>query len=181
LTGVPSDNGYVGVSVRRATAEDVPALSDIYRRSSLSNVADRAGLLASPHLMEWAGDGVTAGRTQVAVETGGRLLGFATVVPLGDGLELEDLFVDPDFMRRGVATQLMSVVVEQAGIAGTPWMEVTGNPHAAEFYASVGFVVVGRVQTTLGDAPRLRLQLSPTGDSHVDTDRRLSHRGTEAR
>jgi GNAT superfamily N-acetyltransferase len=159
---VLSDNGYAGVSVRRATADDVPALSDIYRRSSLSNVADREGLLASPHLMAWAGDGVATGRTQVALDANGRLLGFATVVPLDIGLELEDLFVDPDFMRRGVATHLMTVVVEQAVSAGAPWMEVTGNPHAAEFYASIGFVAVGRVQTTLGDAPRLRLSLVPS-------------------
>ena len=154
-----SDTRYGGVSVRGATPDDLPVLRDIYRRSSLSNVNDREALLGSPNVLEWAGDGVTPGGTRVAADGNGRILGFATVVPLDIGLELEDLFVDPDFMRRRVATQLMTVMVDEAARAGAPWIEVTANPHATEFYASVGFNAVGRAQTRFGAAPRLRLNL----------------------
>jgi GNAT superfamily N-acetyltransferase len=156
---VLSDTGDGSASVRGATPDDLAALRDIYRRSSLSNVNDREALLSSPDALEWDGDGVATGRTRVAADAQGRILGFATVVPFDIGLELEDLFVDPDVMRRGIATQLVTVLGDEAARAGAPWIEVTANPHAAEFYASVGFVAVGRVQTRFGAAPRLRLNL----------------------
>lgn len=156
---MPSETEDSSASVRWATPEDLAALRDIYRRSSLSNVNDREALLGSPDVLEWDGNGVATGRTRVAADGHGRILGFATVVPFDIGLELEDLFVDPDVMRRGIATQLLTVLVEEAARAGAPWIEVTANPHAAEFYAAIGFVAVGLAQTTFGAAPRLRLNV----------------------
>jgi GNAT superfamily N-acetyltransferase len=154
-----SNSRYGGVSIRQAIPDDVPVLRDIYRRSSLSNRGDRESLLGSPGDLEWAGDGVATGRTRVAADDKGQVLGFATTIPLDVGLELEDLFTDPDFMRRGVATRLMASLVDEAAHAGAQWIEVTANPHAAEFYDSVGFVAIGRAQTKFADAPRLRLTL----------------------
>lgn len=158
---MPATTRDGGTSVRPATADDLTALRDLYRRSSLSNVNDRAALLGSPDALVWPGEGLSTGRTRVAVDQHGRALGFATVVPLEGGLELEDLFVDPDEMRRGVATLLVRTLVEEAVGARVPWMDVVANPHAAEFYASVGFKVVDRAQTRFGPAPRLRLELAP--------------------
>jgi GNAT superfamily N-acetyltransferase len=149
-------------SVRTATPGDLARLRDIYRRSSLSNADDREVLLGSPEALVWEGGGIATGRTRVAVDEAGRAVGFATAVLLGVGLELEDLFVDPDLMRRGIATRLMSVLVDEAARAGAPWIEVTANPHAARFYTSAGFVPVGTVRTRFGDAPRLRLHLGRT-------------------
>lgn len=159
LACVHSDTWDGSSSVRRATPDDLAALRDIYRRASLNNVNDREALLGSPDALHWQGDGLATGGTRLAADGHGRILGYATVIPLEIGLELEDLFVDPGVMRRGVATQLMAVLVDEAGRAGVPWIEVTANPHAAEFYASVGFVAVGRAQTRFGAAPRLRLDL----------------------
>jgi GNAT superfamily N-acetyltransferase len=98
----------------------------------------------------------------VALDVDGSILGFATAVDVDGGQELEDLFVDPDAMRRGVATQLVHEVASEAARSGVPWIEVTGNQHAAEFYASAGFVRVGEEQTLFGPAPRLRRDLTAT-------------------
>jgi len=146
-------------STRLATAGDLGVLRDLFRRSSLSNENDRAGLSRSPEALHWAGEGIAERRTRVAVDADGGILGFATVVDFEGGQELEDLFVDPDAMRQGVATQLVQEAASEATRSGVPWIEVTGNPHAAEFYASVGFVRVGVEQTQFGRAPRLRLAL----------------------
>lgn len=143
------------ISTRPANQGDLAALRDIYRRASLGNEGDRAGLLASPGLLEWAGD-LASGQTRVATDGLGRILGFATVVGIEGGRELEDLFVDPDAVRRGVATRLVLEAVTQAARDGVPWIEVTANQHAAEFYASVGFVWVRDDHTPLRPAPRLR-------------------------
>ncbi|MGC4111505.1 MAG: GNAT family N-acetyltransferase [Nocardioides sp.] len=151
------------LSTRPATAADVDVLRALYRRSSLSNAGDRAALLAAPDALEWTGDHVASGGTLVAVDEAGVVLGFATVVPLEEGLELDDLFVDPDHMRRGVATRLVSALAEDAVASGKAWLDVTANPHAAAFYASAGFVERERVETRFGVAARLRLSLGPSG------------------
>lgn len=144
------------LSVRAATYDDLATLREIYRRASLSNEGDRAALLAAPDVLVWSGAGIADGLTSVAVDERGRILGFATLVEEELGPELEDLFVDPDHTRRGVATLLVEELVAGAVQRGNAWIEVTANPHAAAFYASVGFEVVGRAGTQFGDAPRLR-------------------------
>src|SRR3954452_19410443 len=94
-------------SIRPATEDDLDVLRDLFRRSSLSNDNDRANLLAAPEALHWAGDGITERRTRVAVDENGKLLGFATLADGDGGQELVDLFVDPDEMRKGVATRLV--------------------------------------------------------------------------
>ena len=86
--------------------EDLPALRDVFRRSSLSNEGDRASLLAHPDALEFSDRAVADGRVRVAV-IDDRIVGFATVLVTGQIGELEDLFVDPDWMRRGIATALV--------------------------------------------------------------------------
>jgi GNAT superfamily N-acetyltransferase len=149
-------------STRLATEDDLGALRALFRRSSLSNENDRANLLATPEALRWSGDGIAKGCTRVAVGVDGSILGFATAVDIDGGQELEDLFVDPDAMRHGVATQLVQEAVSDATRAGIPWIEVTGNQHAAQFYASAGFIQVGEEPTLFGPAPRLRRDLSAT-------------------
>jgi Acetyltransferase (GNAT) family len=63
-----------------------------------------AGWSTNPEALEFSGSGVSEGRTPVAVAADGTVLGFITGLPLeGSVLEVEDLFVDPNWMRRGVA------------------------------------------------------------------------------
>jgi len=149
--------------VRNAGPGDLSAVRDVYRRSSLSNSNDRAALLANPHLLRWCSDGIGWGRTRVATDTAGAVVGFATLNHSEAGLELEDLFVDPDRMRTGVGTLLVADAVELAASSGQTSMEVIANPHAAEFYAAVGFITVGVEDTAFGAASRLRLVVTRGG------------------
>jgi len=54
----------------------------------------------------------------------------------GEGVELDDLFVDPNWRRRVIA-----------------------NPHALALYRQLGFVDVGETNTEFGTAPRMALQV----------------------
>jgi len=137
--------------IRVAVHADLGALRDLYRRSSLSNAGDRASLLAHPEALEFAGDAVGEGLTRVAV-VDGRIVGFATL--LGDG-ELEDLFVDPDWMRRGIGRALVLDAVVLAPAHGLDRIEVTANGQALDFYESVGFVYDGEVETAFGRGSRM--------------------------
>jgi len=138
----------------------MPALRDVFRRSSLSNDDDRRRLLAHPDALELSDQGVADGRTRVA-EAGGRVVGFATWAGTGDVTEIEDLFVDPDFMRSGVGSALVQDLVVLARRRSVRRVEVTGNPHARVFYERVGFTYDHEVDTLLGPGMRMHLDLAP--------------------
>jgi len=155
-----------GLVIRTAVAADLPALQQVYRAASLSNAGDASMLLARPEFLVFTGEGIAAGRTLVAVAGPSgdhRVVGFATVAAgQDDDPELEDLFVDPDWRRRGIARDLVRQVVNTARDAGHRRLWVTGNPHALAFYLALGFVQVDQVSTALGTGLRMSLDLSRT-------------------
>jgi GNAT superfamily N-acetyltransferase len=145
--------------LRLATMDDLPALRDVFRRSSLSNEGDRASLLAHPDALEFSDRAVADGRVRVAV-IDDRLVGFATVLVTGRIGELEDLFVDPDWMRRGIATELVLDALANAREQRIARIEVTANVHALAFYEKVGFVSSGMIETTFGPGHRMSVTVS---------------------
>ncbi len=144
--------------IRHGVPADLPALREIFRRASLSNAGDRDNLLANPQYLILRPDGVAEGRTYVAEEAGG-IAGFATW-SYADGIsELEDLFVDPSWMRRGIATMLVSHIAGVLRAQGAELLEVTASPDALGFYRTAGFVDCGVAETEFGAAPRMALTL----------------------
>jgi GNAT superfamily N-acetyltransferase len=95
----------------------------------------------------------------VAIGEGGRILGFATGVPTGTHVELDDLFVDPDHQRHGVGRVLIEDIVAGARADGMTRVEVTANPDAEAFYEKAGFVATGEVPTEFGPGIRMVREL----------------------
>ena len=147
------------VALRDAVLSDLPALSDVFRRSSLSNDGDRPNLLAHPEVLELSDLAVREGRTRAAVADG-NIVGFASWLEAGDGFEIEDLFVDPQWMRQGIGRALVLDLIAIARGRGSDRAEVTANQHALAFYENVGFVVYREDTTRFGPAPRMRLDLT---------------------
>ena len=147
--------------LRLAEIADLPALSDVFRRASLSNEGDRASLLAHPDALEFSARAVEEGRVRVAA-IDNRIVGFATVAVAGRIGELEDLFVDPDWRRRGIATALVLDALDRAAHQGLTHIEVTANGHALAFYESVGFVSAGMRQTRFGLGDRMHIDVPPS-------------------
>ena len=145
-------------TIRTATADDHDAVRDVRRRASLSNEGDRENLLANPDTMEYGDAPLREGRTRVVV-VDDRIVGFATTAGGEGGLELEALFVEPDWTRNGFARGLVDDLVAAARARGIGRLEVTANQHAMAFYESVGFVGDGFVPTRFGDALRMHLDV----------------------
>ncbi len=142
--------------MRDALPSEIDALRELYRRSSLSNEGDRASLLAHPESLIWPDLALHECRTRVAVRDR-ELVGFATTLEVEDVMELEDLFVDPDWMRHGVGRDLVRDAIAIATRRGVRRIEVTANEHALGFYERVGFVHDGVTQTRFG--PGLRMHI----------------------
>jgi GNAT superfamily N-acetyltransferase len=145
--------------IRLGTPSDLDRVTEVYRTASLSNPGDRERLLAHPEYLVLEPDGLTEGRTHVAEENGS-VVGFATWAETdGGSMELEDLFVDPQWMRRGIATALVRCIADVLRSRGADTLEVTASPNALGFYRSVGFIDVGVAETSFGSAPHLQLRL----------------------
>jgi GNAT superfamily N-acetyltransferase len=139
---------------------DLDAVQEIFRTASLGNAGDRDALLAHPEVLVFEDTAIVEGRTRVAVDDDGEVVGFATPRPLRERVwELDDLFVAPRHMRRGFATKLIQDLVGGAVEQGVDHIQVTANPHAMQFYRSVGFIDAGVAGTRFGPAPLLRLDI----------------------
>jgi ribosomal protein S18 acetylase RimI-like enzyme len=144
--------------IRLGVPADLPAVSDVFRRASLSNAADRAALLAHPEHLVFPPEGLNEGRTQVA-EQDGSVVGFATWIDADGVTELDDLFVDPGCRRRGIATALVNGIADVMRARGVKRLEVIANPHAMGFYTAAGFTTCGVASTEFGEAPRMMLMI----------------------
>ena len=138
--------------IRLGTSADLVDATSVYRRAWLSNAGDRDNLLAYPEYLILGPEGLAEGHTYVAEEDGS-LVGFATWVEAAGTVELEDLFVDPGYTRRGIATALVDRITDVLRALGVRRLEVTANPHALEFYCAAGFVDCGVTETECTDSP----------------------------
>jgi GNAT superfamily N-acetyltransferase len=145
--------------IRLGTPADLAAATSVYRRASLSNAADRDNLLAHPEYLILGREGLAEGRTYVAEEDGA-VVGFASWAETDGTTELEDLFVDPGHMRRGIATALLNRIAYILRARGVERLEVTANPDALGFYRAAGFTHCGLAETQFGTAQRMVLSIS---------------------
>lgn len=148
------------IVIRDARTDDHTAMARIYRDASLSNPGDRDVLLAHPEALQLSDDVIRGGRARVATLADGTIVGFASTRPSEIGvLELDDLFVDPNWRRHGAARQLMRQISAEADEAAITRIEATANPHAMEFYRAAGFVADGETQTEFGPGLRMHLDV----------------------
>jgi len=148
--------------IRDARPAEAAALASLQRRSSDVWEEYRAQLAANPGVIGPPHRAIAEGRVRVAVDASQRRLGFSVVlVAEGDRVELDDLFVEPDSMGRGVGRLLVADVVSRAAAGKATCIDVTANPNALGFYERVGFRVIGEVATLFGRGIRMRRDLSP--------------------
>jgi ribosomal protein S18 acetylase RimI-like enzyme len=155
---------FVGqITVRKARTDDQPALQLVFCRASLDNPGDRAELLAHPEALQLSADLISEGRTRVATLADGTIVGFASTSQVREGsVELDDLFVDPDWQRRGAGRRLLEQVVAEASAERATRISVTANGRALDFYRNAGFEVAGRVETAFGVGTRMHMNIWET-------------------
>lgn len=136
--------------IRPAVMSERQALEALQRRASLNNPGNRDALLANPDAIELPPDQIAAGYVFNA-ERDGAIVGFAAVVPRdGPDMDLDALFVEPHFWRRGIGRLLVEYSIVFARAQGSAALHVVGNPHAEEFYRACGFEMLGTVPTRFG-------------------------------
>ena len=128
------------MTVRAARPDDVPAIADL-EIDNLGVDAWSEGLVR---------EGVTGNLPTISylvAEVDGAVVGHATASVVADIAELQRIAVDPAHRRTGLASELLTAVVElaRAGGADRLLLEVReDNAGALAFYAARGFVEVDR-------------------------------------
>ena len=147
--------------IRDAVPGEAAELEALQRRSSDVWEEYRAPLAAHPDAIEPPHEAITGGRVRVAVDASQRRLGFSVVLPVRNGrCELDDLFVEPDWMGAGIGRVLVEDVASRAAAAGASHVDVIANPNALGFYERVGFRVVGEASSRFGRGVRMSLDLT---------------------
>jgi GNAT superfamily N-acetyltransferase len=146
-------SGPAELAIRLARPEERNELEALQWRASLANEADRPHLEANPDAIDLPIEQIEGGGVFVA-EVGGRPVGFAAIVAEEGHLELDGLFVEPDWWCQGVGTALVRTVVHEARQRGLALM-VVANFAAQEFYQKCGFTIEGDAETRFGPALRM--------------------------
>ena len=147
------------IAFRLAREEEKSLLEGLQRRASLANPGDREAILAHPEAIDLPIVQIQEKRVIVA-EVSGAIVGFSVVLTRTDGQgELDGLFVEPTLWRMGVGRELVQKAGELIRNFGSNRLHVTGNPHALQFYLSVGFKLVGTTSTQFGPGLLLSKEL----------------------
>jgi GNAT superfamily N-acetyltransferase len=94
-------------------------------------------------VVSWAaqGDFSAAGlraKHAFVAEEDGRVVGWAGVIPRGEAAWLDDLWIEPAAMRRGIGTALFEHAAAFARARGAARLEWEAEPNAVGFYERLG-------------------------------------------
>ncbi|MET3598041.1 GNAT superfamily N-acetyltransferase [Mesorhizobium shonense] len=131
--------------IRRATAEEAPALIALALRSKASNGYDEAFLRACEaiYVLNYTAQTIANGETWVAETADGWLHGFFDLRRSDDGAEVWAMFVEPELKRSGVGRALWRQLETCARSMGAERISLLADPFAVPFYAAMGMEVVG--------------------------------------
>ncbi|MDY0873528.1 GNAT family N-acetyltransferase [Dongia rigui] len=137
-----------GAILRPARCDECAALDDICFRSKAHWGYD-AGFMASVRdQIRVDPAAILAGRVWVTTDSGDRPCGVVQVDPLDETVaDLTLLFIDPDFMRRGLGRALYAKALDLAASLGAHHLVIDADPQAAAFYASMGALRTGAEPT----------------------------------
>ena len=135
------------LTIRLATAADVPALSDLIRRTvRLSNAGDYAARVVELISANYAPDKVAqrlVERDVFVCLDGLRLDGPGIVGTIGlGGDKLRSLFVEPGLQGKGVGARLVAHLEAHARQAGLAELHLSSSITARGFYERLGYRLI---------------------------------------
>ena len=104
----------------------------------------------SERLRTWAA-ALDLSREIWVAEADGEIVAWAAVLPPADGVcELDDLWVEPGSIGRGIGTALFEQAVARARSLGAQALRWEADPNAVGFYERMGAAIVGTATGSWG-------------------------------
>jgi GNAT superfamily N-acetyltransferase len=92
----------------------------------------------SERVRTWAAGLEYAGKDVWVADEGGRAMGYATLTVDGERAELDELWVEPEWIGCGVGSELFRFVAARAAALGAARLEWEADPNAVGFYERMG-------------------------------------------
>lgn len=92
-------------------------------------------------------------------EEEGEVVGFYQLISDGDKMELEHMWVKPQYMNKGIGKQLIAHAITSAKSRGAKRMSIDADPNATSFYLSCGAYRVGELHAPIPGQPQRARQL----------------------
>ncbi len=151
-----------GLRIERAQAEDAHRLTTIALAAKRSWGYPEAWMEAWQSQLTITADFVAVHPT-FAARVGAGVVGFCALDGEGDEWELVHLWIEPDWMGRGIGRSLFAHGAVTARAGGAQRLRIEADPHAEGFYLAMGAQRIGEHIYTLAGTPRilpiLQLQL----------------------
>jgi GNAT superfamily N-acetyltransferase len=135
--------------IRPALTDEADLLTAVVWRSKAYWGYDAAFMAWARPQMVITADDVAAGGVYAAL-LDERIVGVLRLTTRGEVGWLEDLFVEPDCMGRGIGRALFAFIVDAARAAGLTRLEFESDPNAEGFYLALGAVRIGTVENRPG-------------------------------
>jgi GNAT superfamily N-acetyltransferase len=130
-------HGVAELSIRPARADEGEVLREIAFEAKSHWGYDRAWVRSWVAQGDFSADGLREREVLVA-EAEGDPVGFATLIPQGDVCVLDDLWITPSWIGRGVGTTLFEASADRARQLGAKHLEWEAEPNAVGFYEKMG-------------------------------------------
>jgi GNAT superfamily N-acetyltransferase len=144
------------MNVRRAVVEDVTELSKLVLDAKAHWGYSNAQLQAWRASLDVSAESISAHPTFIA-ELNGLAIGFYSLIPSAGAWDLDDLWVLPAFMKKGVGRKLLMHAAQVAALGGATSILIESDPNAEPFYVACGANRIGEVAAPIpGEPQRVR-------------------------
>lgn len=138
----PVDAAAAAIRIRPARADEADLLTDLSLRAKAVWGYD-AGFLARCRPVMAVKAATIEARPHFVAEREGRIAGFYGFEPEAEGIGLDDLFVEPDLIGRGIGRALWNHAIATARRLGHGALIVVSDPNAEGFYLRMGCRRIG--------------------------------------
>ena len=157
------------VCIRKAKADEAPLLSALALRSKAYWGYSKEFMHACKKELTYSAQTIANDNFVffVAVE-GEKIIGFYALEFLSDKeVELEALFVEPEFIGKGYGRKLIEHAKRLAIESGALIMKIQGDPNAEDFYLAAGGVREGNRESASIPGRYLPLYVIPLDDRNI--------------
>jgi GNAT superfamily N-acetyltransferase len=142
--------------IRPARAHEAELLTDLSLRSKALWGYDAAFLARCRAIMSLKAGNIES-RPHYVAEIDGRIVGFYGFEPEAEGVGLDYMFIENEFIGRGIGRALWEHAVALARSLGHSAVIVASDPNAEGFYVRMGCRRVGTRPSELENGRRLPL------------------------
>jgi len=137
------------MKIERAAPEDHTALTTLTKRSKAFWNYSKQQLDDWDELLTITPEYILENQT-FKLFSDDEIIGYYSLLEVAtQTLKLDNLFISPDFIKKGYGKILLDDVIRNARKGNYASLILESDPHAEDFYSRFGFVKIGKVETSV--------------------------------